>query len=142
MKIDWLVRVALGVGTYNLLKLNRWQSFQRLLSRSFFLAKALALALWLRVSSKKCSKHLMNYLEPQYNVPFQKTITTRTDALYEINASLLKDILSKPERVAVTTDSLTSLTSKLWGLNKCLFLSKLYCVYCWLYKLLFFWSLM
>lgn len=57
-------------------------------------------------------KDFMHYVEPQYDVPSRKPVTARIDALYEKTASSLKDRLSETARVAVTTDSWTSLTTE------------------------------
>lgn len=57
-------------------------------------------------------KDFMHYVEPEYDILSRKTVTARTDALYEKTDSSLKDRLSKTARVAVTTDSWTSLTTE------------------------------
>jgi len=69
-------------------------------------------------------KRLMNYVEPHYTVPSRKTVTARIDALYEKCACSLKDSLSKPARVAITTDSWTSLTAESYMTLTCHYINE------------------
>ncbi len=69
-------------------------------------------------------KRLMNYAEPHYTVPSRKTVTARIDALYEKCACSLKDSLSKPARVAITTDSWTSLTAESYMTLTCHYINE------------------
>ncbi len=66
----------------------------------------------------------MNYVEPHYTVPSRKTVTARIDALYEKCACSLKDSLSKPARVAITTDSWTSLTAESYMTLTCHYINE------------------
>ncbi len=69
-------------------------------------------------------KRLMNYVKPHYTVPSRKTVTARIDALYEKCACSLKDSLSKPARVAITTDSWTSLTAESYMTLTCHYINE------------------
>ncbi|XP_014437169.1 calcyclin-binding protein isoform X2 [Pelodiscus sinensis] len=55
---------------------------------------------------------LMNFVEPEYNVPVRQTITLRLEKCYEACVKSLRQKLDKAVQVAFTTDCWTALTTE------------------------------
>ena len=55
---------------------------------------------------------LMGFAEPEYTVPSRKTITSQIEKLYADNARELRKTLANVEKVALTTDAWTALTTE------------------------------
>ena len=55
---------------------------------------------------------LINFLEPEYDIPCRTTITSRIEKRYKDMARNLKKRLSTADRVALTTDGWTALTTE------------------------------
>ncbi|XP_063743762.1 E3 SUMO-protein ligase ZBED1-like [Eleginops maclovinus] len=57
-------------------------------------------------------RELMNFVEPEYKVLCRKTITSRLEKLHIENASILRNDLENADKVSLTTDSWTALTTE------------------------------
>lgn len=57
-------------------------------------------------------RSLMGFLQPGYTVPSRKTVTARLEKLYADSASELRSCLTSVEKVSLTTDSWTALTTE------------------------------
>ena len=56
-------------------------------------------------------RNLISFLEPTYTVPCRQTMTVRLEKMYREAASL-REILSSADKVAITTDAWTALTTE------------------------------
>lgn len=54
----------------------------------------------------------MAFVEPEFTVPSRKTITARLEKLFDANASELRTRLQSVEKLSLTTDSWTALTTE------------------------------
>jgi len=57
-------------------------------------------------------RELMALLEPEYTVPCRQTMTKRLEGMYSETAATLRKILSQANKVALTTDAWTGLTTE------------------------------
>ena len=57
-------------------------------------------------------RNLISFLEPTYTVPCRQTMTVRLEKMYREAAASLRKILSSADKVAITTDAWTALTTE------------------------------
>ena len=57
-------------------------------------------------------EYMIAFLEPDYTVPCRQTMTVQLEKMYSKAAGLLREILSLGEKVAITTDAWSVLTTE------------------------------
>lgn len=68
-------------------------------------------------------KEVLQFLEPDYDIPSRKTITARIEVQYESMVSKLKTTLGTVVFMAITTDTWTALTTEFYVTITCHFIA-------------------